>query len=268
MGPRETRARRKRRLIKGAACLLVGVVISLSFGFAGNALDEKVWGWAYFTDPASQRPNGWVIRGVLYDQAMISRASIGSPIPEVTRAQAIAAIDASWRDPFVDPVYEQRMVERARDMASGSFSLRSNEIYTASTTIVVVSGWPLRCVWGMKSMTGSVDSKGAAVGSQAVVTRVEGLLDPGVGTPNVFVYYPYRPLFLPLLVNTVFFAGVIGLVWWAPGAVRREWRRSRVCCVHCGYQLRSRVAKCPECGRNAVAGTDRDSVVDRGGVIG
>lgn len=74
------------------------------------------------------------------------------------------------------------------------------------------------------------------------------MFEPAVKMWEPNVYFPYRPLLLPLLLDTAFFSGVIALVWWTPLIVRREVRRARVCCLACGYQLRSRVAKCPECG--------------------
>lgn len=65
-----------------------------------------------------------------------------------------------------------------------------------------------------------------------------------VEVPSVGVIWP------GLLMNTLCFAGIIGVFWWAQGAVRRARRRRRGRCVRCGYDLRGGAggAVCPECG--------------------
>src|SRR5262245_32202201 len=66
---------------------------------------------------------------------------------------------------------------------------------------------------------------------------------------------PYRPVWVGLVVNTVFY----GLVWWAiisagvwlVGGGRAQARLRRGHCPACGYDLLGNVAEgCPECGWN------------------
>ena len=65
---------------------------------------------------------------------------------------------------------------------------------------------------------------------------------------------PLRPLWPGFAINTIFYAGVLWLLFAAPGMVKRRIRRFRGRCIHCGYYLRGQPAdsnKCPECGQNA-----------------
>lgn len=76
---------------------------------------------------------------------------------------------------------------------------------------------------------------------------------------------PYRPV--PLVpvwpgfaVCSVFWAGVVGVVWYVPGMVRGAMRRRRGLCARCGYEVRG-AERCPECGvptgANKVAAVSR-----------
>jgi hypothetical protein len=101
---------------------------------------------------------------------------------------------------------------------------------------------------GTKTWKGSVSAETA--GKPAAITeRYEGLLEPALGTNDPFVYYPYRPLLWPFVVDTTFFGSLSAFVWWLPGVIRGTVRRAGLRCSACGYQLRSRVQTCPECGR-------------------
>jgi hypothetical protein len=67
---------------------------------------------------------------------------------------------------------------------------------------------------------------------------------------------PIEPLFPGFAINTLFYAGVLCLLFFAPGALRRRQRIKRGPCVKCGYDLRGRDRSagngpspvCPECG--------------------
>jgi hypothetical protein len=62
---------------------------------------------------------------------------------------------------------------------------------------------------------------------------------------------PTRPIWPGVAINTVFYAGVLWLLFGAPFALRK-WRRiKRGFCVKCGYDLRQQPSDssvCPECG--------------------
>ena len=59
---------------------------------------------------------------------------------------------------------------------------------------------------------------------------------------------PYRPLWLGLAANTVFYAAVIWLLISGPFVLRRIIRVKRGRCVKCGYPV-SESAVCSECGK-------------------
>jgi hypothetical protein len=60
---------------------------------------------------------------------------------------------------------------------------------------------------------------------------------------------PCLPLWPGFSLNTVFYGGIVFLLWSAPGFVRRRSRGRRGLCVVCGYDLRGSAEKgCPECG--------------------
>ncbi|MEE8287220.1 MAG: hypothetical protein V3R72_11045 [Gammaproteobacteria bacterium] len=64
------------------------------------------------------------------------------------------------------------------------------------------------------------------------------------------VYYlPWRPSWIGLTINTLFYGVFLWLLWSAPFAARRLVRRRRGRCVRCGYDLRhAEHDVCPECG--------------------
>jgi hypothetical protein len=75
---------------------------------------------------------------------------------------------------------------------------------------------------------------------------------------------PFLPIWPGLLANTAFYGVIVWVLWFTPGAVRREMRRRRGSCVGCAYDLRGAEviagagAACPECERErqAVRGAD------------
>jgi hypothetical protein len=67
---------------------------------------------------------------------------------------------------------------------------------------------------------------------------------------------PLRPIWPGFAINTVFYAGVLWLLFAAPFAMRRRRRIKRGLCPKCGYDLRGSESKeCPECGPLHAAGT-------------
>ena len=59
-----------------------------------------------------------------------------------------------------------------------------------------------------------------------------------------------RPIWPGFAINTVFYAGILWMLFAGPFALRRRSRRRRGLCVKCGYDLRGSVDAnaCPECG--------------------
>jgi len=68
---------------------------------------------------------------------------------------------------------------------------------------------------------------------------------------------PLRPLWPGFAINTVFYAGVLWVLWATPFALRRMIRHRRGRCAQCGYPI-GQSPVCTECGaavtpRSAVA---------------
>ena len=66
-------------------------------------------------------------------------------------------------------------------------------------------------------------------------------------------FLPFRPIWPGFAINTIFYAAILWVVWFGPGAFRRTVRRKRGLCPACAYDLRGRGRGaasqiCPECG--------------------
>lgn len=97
-------------------------------------------------------------------------------------------------------------------------------------------GWPARAAWT------SSDAFADGANSPAVFPRWRGAVLVGSSV------LPLRPIWLGLLVNTLFYTSLVLTPW----AVARLWRtrrrRARGRCVTCGHELGDGVGVCPECG--------------------
>ena len=61
--------------------------------------------------------------------------------------------------------------------------------------------------------------------------------------------FPYGPLFLGFMANTLFYTAILWLLISGPFALRRVIRHKRGLCVKCAYDLRGVDHEaCPECG--------------------
>ena len=62
--------------------------------------------------------------------------------------------------------------------------------------------------------------------------------------------FPKRILWPGVIINTVFYALLLRLLFSAPGRFRRMNRHKRGLCVKCGYDLSGTDHEaCPECGK-------------------
>jgi hypothetical protein len=100
---------------------------------------------------------------------------------------------------------------------------------------VAAQGWPVRSFWWSEE-----------VRSRDEPVRGFFLIRLGRSEHP----FAYQPIWRGLLINTAFYGGIIWLLWFDPGMIRRGVRRQRGLCVRCGYDLRGGSAggACPECG--------------------
>lgn len=114
-------------------------------------------------------------------------------------------------------------------------------------------GWPLRTLssrnMGLCSMT---TARGTAslstILSEPVVDGI-GLAPFPMRGSAAFSWraLPYRPMWAGLIVNTLFYAVALGLLFVIPNALRRRLRRRRGQCEACGYPIGTSPV-CTECG--------------------
>ena len=65
--------------------------------------------------------------------------------------------------------------------------------------------------------------------------------------PELAFVLPVRPLWPGFAVNTLFYAGVLWVLFCGPFALRRMIRRRRGQCAHCAYPI-GQNERCTECG--------------------
>lgn len=98
----------------------------------------------------------------------------------------------------------------------------------------------------LRSSDGSTIRIGFAAGNCA---RAGIMIEPPIGldTENLRLF-PLRPIPLGFVINTIFYATTLRLLFAAPGLVRRRRSIRRGLCAHCAYPVGSSPI-CTECGK-------------------
>ena len=109
-------------------------------------------------------------------------------------------------------------------------------------------GWPMRSLWCLqKHMVYYVD--GGSYVSKLFEPRgliATPIIPDEFWGPRVLPLYPIGTGFV---VNTLFYAAILSLLFTGPFVLRRFIRRRRGLCVQCAYDLRgAKHEACPECG--------------------
>lgn len=112
----------------------------------------------------------------------------------------------------------------------------------------VAAGWPLRCMRMQYESLGTGGSNGHFVGTfRRPGLRVEAT------SGHLENCLPIHPLWSGMIVDTGVFGGLLSFVVMMSSLCIRKWRRSKGCCIYCGYKCGGIASgNCPECGKTMV----------------
>ena len=123
------------------------------------------------------------------------------------------------------------------------------------------TGWPMLTFWSGRESLGLMEQDWPAITPEGFIrTEVPaprfylGILMPDQPAPSLRTLHgltvlPYGPLWPGLVINTLFYAGILWLLIPGPYVLRRMIRHKRGLCVKCAYDLRGVDHEaCPECG--------------------
>lgn len=120
-----------------------------------------------------------------------------------------------------------------------------------SPVTTATCGWPFACAQGTRWMrrevaeawTNGLPLMYAYDGARAQALTLDRRPHDGI--------LPHQPIWLGVILNTIFYAAILWLLFAAPGTARRWWRTKHGLCARCGYDLHgSNAFACPECGTN------------------
>jgi hypothetical protein len=232
----------------------------------GAAVNVAVaWGCAILIDPFIVAPPSAALRNVRepwrgqWIASRLERPGMMRLDTRFNRAKSPwGPVDAEFPQPDLgDPA---ALVPRwtGRSAPSAEFLAGDREI---ELTFVDARGWPMLSLWHMplEFITIRVPDKFARHAGRG------GFALPLPAWTNTapFSSWPSEPRTLPLriiplgfLFNTLFYAGVLWMIFAAPPALRRRRRIRLGLCPKCAYDLRgmpSDSSTCPECGTRSAA---------------
>jgi hypothetical protein len=112
------------------------------------------------------------------------------------------------------------------------------------------AGWPIRCMYARQENIGYESKARRRIPGHMThgfnMHRIAGL-----GEIVFLPIIPTMPIMKPFLLNTIFWCGPVGALFFARPtvrAVRSARRRSRGLCVSCAYPVPTAADRCPECG--------------------
>jgi hypothetical protein len=131
--------------------------------------------------------------------------------------------------------------------------------YVFDFGLLVSAGWPMRSLRGARFIAGdgqldqhnlaAIVEIAPAAGSATLVHAIP--VEERIWVPREHRILPTGVIPIGFVINSVFYAALLLLLFAIPGALRRRFRIKRGQCAACGYDLRSNALqseKCPECG--------------------
>ena len=115
------------------------------------------------------------------------------------------------------------------------------------------AGWPLRTLRGRNLVEIEMGETISITINAYAADPIQGgivLTQFSIGNPaQSWRALPYQPVWSGIVINTLFYAMLLWMLWLIPFVVRRVIRSKRGLCIKCGYDLRGAEHEvCPECG--------------------
>lgn len=246
-GHRGTAARRVRRVF---VSILLGLLTSAAVAWAIALADIQTYTFVHSVrvNIAPEEDPTYIARFDFADEyrPAFTRVELASQGPErafdrVAAERVFAALRAKAEGP--PPIWTAELYPpRHPEWPSWLPLPPAGERYTVWSARA--AGWPMLCLCSRTTTT--IDGRTRTRGAIRVVATSaykNPLRDREAGM------LPLLPAWPGLAVNSALYGSAWWLLLFAPGAFRRFRRRSRGCCVACGYDLRGDyTAGCPECG--------------------
>jgi hypothetical protein len=116
----------------------------------------------------------------------------------------------------------------------------------------LVAGWPTRSFKGSRVWDGRVTDTDEMSNDWALP------LPKWTGLQSAYVeFVPYLPLWPGFAINTIFYAAILWVLFFAPGIIKRAIRRRRGLCPACGYPIGTSEV-CTECGKQVASPTQNE----------
>jgi hypothetical protein len=225
---------------------------------AGAALNIAVaWGLACGIDPyqAAIEGNTVIVAEDMY--TVTRRARTGAVSIQMISEESVFSLDNPGVAEIALPLNINTLERRLRPIR---YSQRAHVDYGRQGVTAEAQGWPVLCLWADHA----IEPAGIAfdvAGGMAVTRPTWPAVMTSLNQPFKFDGYfeqvvprilPLRPLWPGFAINTVFYAGVLWVLFFAPFALRRRLRRRRGLCPACAYPVGTN-ERCTECGTPHVA---------------